>query len=148
MKRATALPTYRDLSDFQAPEGVTTVDIDPTSMQLATPSCPVMRREVFITGTEPTEFCELHGGRMMTQTPPASWLSRLFGGGAAKTEDSAPADASSTAPKPAGSAPAAKEAPSKPVAKAAPSSAPPAPPTTESKKPGVLDRIFGIFGGK
>ena len=138
MKRATALPAYHDLSDFAPPAGVTTVDIDPTTMQLATPSCPVTRKEVFITGTEPTEFCELHGGRMMTQTPPPSWLSRLFGGGT-KPEDAGAAADASTGTKPTGSAPGAN-------------AAPPSPPTasseTDNKKPGVIGRFFGIFGGK
>jgi penicillin-binding protein 1B len=148
MKRATALPQYHDLSDFEPPAGVTTVDIDPTSMQLATPSCPVTRKEVFITGTEPTEFCELHGGRMMTQTPPPSWLSRLFGAGTTKPDDAAPATDSAAAAKPSGVAPSAKTAPATPVARSTPPPSPPAPAATEDKKPGVLDRIFGIFGGK
>ena len=106
-------------------------------MQLATPACPVTRKEVFITGTEPTEFCELHGGRMMTQTPPASWLSRLFGAGT-KPEDAGAAADASTGTKPAGSVPAANAAPSPPAAS----------PETDNKKPGVIGRFFGIFGGK
>ncbi len=107
-------------------------------MQLATPACPVTRKEVFITGTEPTEFCELHGGRMMTQTPPPSWLSRLFGAGP-KPEDAGAAADASTGAKPAGSAPAANAAaPSPPTASS----------ETDNKKPGVIDRFFGIFGGK
>src|SRR5258707_5751172 len=56
------------------------VTIDPESMQLATPECPNTREEVYIHGTEPTEFCTLHGGHMASDAPPASWLSRIFGG--------------------------------------------------------------------
>src|ERR1700757_569256 len=45
MKRATALPAYRELNDFIAPNGVSVVDIDPTSLELATPACPTTRKE-------------------------------------------------------------------------------------------------------
>src|SRR6185437_15852356 len=37
MKRASLLPAYSDLQDFPAPDGMTEVDIDPVSQQLATP---------------------------------------------------------------------------------------------------------------
>jgi penicillin-binding protein 1B len=133
MKRATALPAYRELNEFLAPAGVDVVDIDPTTGQLATPACPNTRKEVFLTGTEP-EFCELHGGRMLTQTPPASWLSRIFGGGKDKSDEAPP-----------------------PSIAAGPFSSPPPVPGTASapaaadedeKKPGLLHKIFGIFGGK
>lgn len=132
MKRATALPAYKELTDFVAPAGVSVVDIDPTSLELATPACPSTRKEVFIAGTEP-EFCELHGGRMLSQTPPASWLSRIFGGDKTKSDDAPP-----------------------PSVAAGPFSEPPAPGTPpapaaadeDEKKPGILHKIFGIFGGK
>src|ERR1700686_4363803 len=80
MKRAIALPAYRNVRPFEMPEGVTRVTIDPETMQLATPMCPITREEVYIHGTEPTEFCTLHGGHMASDAPPASWLSRIFGG--------------------------------------------------------------------
>ena len=71
MKRAITLPAYRDVKPFDMPEGVTKVTIDPESMALATPECPVTREEVFIHGTEPAEFCPLHGGtRTAGETPP------------------------------------------------------------------------------
>jgi len=81
MKRATALPAYSNLEEFPVPEGIAILDIDSETLQLATPSCPMTRREVFIQGSAPTEFCERHGGNMLTETPPISWLSRIFGGG-------------------------------------------------------------------
>ncbi len=130
MKRAVALPAYSDVKPFAMPEGVTKVTIDPESLALATPECPTTREEVYIHGTEPTEFCPLHGGQhMASDTPPGSWLSHIFGGG----DKSKDADATSN--------PAAH-----------PSSSPPASadnqqPEQENKK-GVLRRIFGIFGGK
>jgi penicillin-binding protein 1A len=44
--------------DFAVPEGVTVVDIDPASGLLAPMGMP-SRREVFVTGTEPTRYAEL-----------------------------------------------------------------------------------------
>ncbi len=137
MKRAVALPAYRDARAFAPPEGVVTVTIDPETLQLATPSCPVTREEVFIRGTEPTEFCERHGGRMMTQIPPASWLSRLFGG----KKPAAPGEA--TAAGGGGQPAAATNGPEGSAAQ--PDQGPSA--KEEEKKKGLLNRIFGIFGG-
>ena len=132
MKRALTLPAYRDVRPFEMPEGVTKVTIDPESLALATPECPVTREEVYIHGTEPTEFCPLHGGRVASDSPPGSWLSHVFGGDKAKEGDSGPA-----APGSVGSGP---------------SSTPPASadnqPAEDENKKGILRRIFGIFGGK
>ncbi len=54
-----ALPA--DSPDFRMPPGVVSKEIDPQSGQLATERCPATAREVFIEGTEPTVYCELHG---------------------------------------------------------------------------------------
>ena len=45
---------------FDPPDGVNFVDIDADTGKRATPSCPKVISEAFITGTEPTELCELH----------------------------------------------------------------------------------------
>lgn len=45
---------------FTAPEGVRLLDIDPTNGRLANGSCPLVRREAFLVGTEPKP-CEEHG---------------------------------------------------------------------------------------
>jgi penicillin-binding protein 1B len=45
---------------FKVPEGVSFVDIDPDTGQLAGPACPRTFREAFLVGTEPTETCEAH----------------------------------------------------------------------------------------
>ena len=79
MKRAVALPEYRKVEQFDPPPGVTEVTVDPQSEQLATPTCPTTKQEVFLAGTEPTQYCFLHGGRATSQAPPVSWLSHLFG---------------------------------------------------------------------
>jgi len=57
MSRALA---GRNSVSFEAPEGVRFVEIDAETGKLATPSCPKVRTESFLPGTEPTEMCELH----------------------------------------------------------------------------------------
>ncbi|MBA2566097.1 MAG: PBP1A family penicillin-binding protein [Gemmatimonadetes bacterium] len=47
--------------EFNAPEDILLVGIDPASGYLSTPDCPVVRYEPFVIGTEPTEVCPLHG---------------------------------------------------------------------------------------
>lgn len=51
-----------DAPDFEAPTGIISRTIDPRTGQLATSQCPERVTEVFIEGTEPTVFCEVHGG--------------------------------------------------------------------------------------
>ncbi|MCX5724678.1 MAG: PBP1A family penicillin-binding protein, partial [Nitrospirae bacterium] len=66
-----ALPIWMELagrvipptvSAFAVPPGVVTRIIDPKTGQLATFRCPEQLSEVFIEGTEPTIYCEVHGG--------------------------------------------------------------------------------------
>lgn len=47
--------------DFAQPPAVVTREIDPQSAQLATSKCPQRVAEVFIEGTEPSVYCEVHG---------------------------------------------------------------------------------------
>lgn len=65
-----ALPIWMDLtsriippgvSAFVAPPGVVVRTIDPKTGQLATSQCPEQVSEVFIEGTEPGVYCEVHG---------------------------------------------------------------------------------------
>jgi penicillin-binding protein 1B len=77
MKRAIALPAYQDVHDFRVPDGIAMVSIDPETLQLATTSCPVVREEVFIAGTQPTQYCEKHGGRPPGNSPGTSLLGKL-----------------------------------------------------------------------
>jgi penicillin-binding protein 1B len=66
-----ALPIWMELARrvippnvpaFVMPPGVVTRDIDPKTGQLATFQCPEQVSEVFIEGTEPSIYCEVHGG--------------------------------------------------------------------------------------
>jgi penicillin-binding protein 1B len=45
---------------FKAPDDITTVEIDRDTGELATPGCPRVFNETFITGTEPVTYCHLH----------------------------------------------------------------------------------------
>jgi len=51
------------------PPGITMVTIDPTTGGLATPSCPKVANLPFLSGTEPTQICPLHGGLLASTTP-------------------------------------------------------------------------------
>jgi penicillin-binding protein 1B len=139
MIRATALPAYRDVNDFAMPEGVQSVLIDPESLELATPNCPATREEVYVAGSAPTQFCELHGGSNAVSAA-GSWLSHNFGGDQAKQPQT--------------------DAQGKPVTAYDPNRPPNAtgqgtlPPSLDpsaqggEKKKNPLQKIFGIFGGK
>jgi penicillin-binding protein 1B len=54
------------------PPGITMVTIDPTTGGLATPSCPRVATLPFLSGTEPTRTCRLHGGIFAASTPPSA----------------------------------------------------------------------------
>ncbi len=73
MKRAHQYREYRGVRGFAAPDGVVSVEIDPATGQLASPSCPGVRTEVFIAGTQPVEVCRLHGGDRGGGTLVAGW---------------------------------------------------------------------------
>ena len=76
MKRAVRFPAYSNVQQFERPEGVISVLIDPDTLQLACDQCPVAREEVFIAGTEPAEVCRLHGSER--GFAPFSWVRRIF----------------------------------------------------------------------
>lgn len=61
MARAHKHREYQNVHALPAPDGVTTVEVDAETGQLATAACPKVRTEVFIAGTEPVEACRLHG---------------------------------------------------------------------------------------
>jgi penicillin-binding protein 1B len=71
-----ALPIWSELAvrlmprgaqDFEMPSGVVQRRIDPRTGQLATSQCPEKTSEFFIAGTEPTIYCEVHGGGFWEQ---------------------------------------------------------------------------------
>jgi penicillin-binding protein 1B len=62
MKRAHRLRAYRNAGDFEVPDGVVSVPIDTETGELATNACPKVATEYYLVGTQPTQFCHLHGG--------------------------------------------------------------------------------------
>lgn len=71
MKRAHTYREYATARGFEAPDGIVSVEVDPSSGLLATPSCPLTRSEVFVSGTQPQELCRLH--RSGSTPHVASW---------------------------------------------------------------------------
>jgi penicillin-binding protein 1B len=135
MIRATSLPAYQDVKDFDMPEGVQSVLIDSDTLELATPNCPNTRQEIFIAGSEPSQFCDVHGSHNPFSAA-GSWLSHVFGG-----EEPKP-------PGPPQAAPGTQAAPQ--TGAAASPNAQPAAATVpvDDKKKSPLQKFFGIFGGK
>ncbi len=121
MKRAVKLPQYQNTQPFTPPPGVIAESIDPQTGQLATPSCPQTVTEYFVSGSEPTQMCELHGGHMAQ----GNWLSHLF-----EKNGNPPSPASGQA-----------SAATNPTV--TPGDTPAAQP---EKKKGLLGKVFGIFG--
>ncbi|HLJ41851.1 MAG TPA: PBP1A family penicillin-binding protein [Candidatus Acidoferrales bacterium] len=136
MKRAEALPAYRNMLDFPEPAGLVSASVDPESGYLATPNCPTTKTEVFIAGTEPTEFCPIHSGTKLSDIPPVAWLSHLFG------KPSTPQAPVAGQPATVGGNPNPNAVP---PGTQPPQNPPAASPEPEKKK-GLFDKIFGIFG--
>jgi penicillin-binding protein 1B len=78
MKNAVTLPGFVNTQEFERPEGIVSVALDPDTFELAVPECPITQEEVFIAGTEPTEPCSLHGLNPIERLSPLPWLRRLF----------------------------------------------------------------------
>jgi penicillin-binding protein 1B len=79
MKRAVAMPAYKDAQPFAPPEGVVSVTLDKVTNRLATASCPDDYSAAFIAGTEPKDSCEsgniltkIFGALMPKPAPPVS----------------------------------------------------------------------------
>jgi len=145
MTKATALPGYRNVKDFDPPEGVQTTVIDPESLELATPNCPTTKDEVFVAGSAPTQFCELHGGGKGIVSSTGSFLSHIFGGG-----DKKPDGTQGAQPGPAGAG--TKYDPNRPPNATGQGTEPASEDAKDAKdgdkKKNPLKKIFGIFGGK
>jgi penicillin-binding protein 1B len=136
MLRATTLAAYRDVKDFTMPDGVQSVLIDPESLELATPNCPTTREEVYVAGSAPTQFCELHGGSAAASSS-GSWLSHVFGGDQPKPPQT---DAEGK--------PVTNYDPNRPPDATGQGAAPDPSAQPGEKKKNPLQKIFGIFGGK
>jgi penicillin-binding protein 1B len=143
MKRAIQLPDYSNPQPFQPPTGMVQAVVDPETGQLATPLCPKTVDEYFIAGSQPTEYCQEHGGIQAAESGGGSWLSRLFGRGG-NAQPQPPSNGNGHA--------AASVVPAQPTKSEPGTSAEAQQPVTQpqpqgEKKKGLFDKIFGIFGG-
>jgi membrane carboxypeptidase/penicillin-binding protein len=62
-------------AEWSPPSNVSQIAIDSETGLLATPSCPPgqVRTEYFLPGTEPHEYCPLHGGNGVQKTLEKVW---------------------------------------------------------------------------
>jgi penicillin-binding protein 1B len=137
MKKAHQYREYRNVHEFRAPDGIVTVEIDPGTGQLATPACPKTQAEVFLSGTQPVESCQLHGGEGGMRV--ASWETA--------PPPTAAEGETATPPPVVGSHPR-RSAPHASAENGQPPQPPPpaAPPAKkDEKKKGFFHRIWGVF---
>jgi penicillin-binding protein 1B len=130
MKRAHTYREYKNVAEFEAPDGIVTAEIDAQTGQLATGACPQRRSEVFIAGTQPTDYCRLHGSGSRTLI--ASW-------------DTAETAEAGTAGGDKGASGAAQARRARPNDAQKPAQKPPAAPAAPQQKKGFWDRIRAIF---
>jgi penicillin-binding protein 1B len=142
MKRALQFREYRDTQPFESPGGVVSIVIDPESGMPATSSCPKVRREVYIAGTEPVGTCPLHRGRNVTNVSGWETASASPAPALAAPAGARPlvAGADDAAPPSAPHRPTRKEA-----RKAAQAQPPPPEPPKKEEKPGIWRRLMGVF---
>jgi penicillin-binding protein 1B len=125
MKRAHAYRTYRRAKPFEPPDGVVTVDVDPSSGKLYAGGCGAPpKHEVFIAGTQPLETCS---GVAVTHV--ASWDQPTQSEVA--QQDNEEASTRRVARR--------TEIPIQPQAST------PSKPADPPKRKGLLDRIIGVF---
>ena len=143
MKRAVQLTQYRNTHQFAPPAGVLDSMIDPNIGKLATPSCTQTQEEYFVAGTEPTQYCQLHGGGV-SQSAPVSWLAHLFGKGPTPP----PSAQSNAAPSSAAPNSNQTNAENQPQAGSqSPENAGSQQQDKQEKKKGIFGKNIGIFGG-
>lgn len=137
MKRAHLHREYRNVSDFAAPAGVVSVQIDPDTGGLATANCPRTQTEFFIEGTQPVDVCPLHGAGAIhvagwdTSTP--SMANPAISNNAVANPAMAQRTGAGSAPHPAQ------------VVIATPPPGLPPPPDAEKKKKGFFGKLKDIF---
>ncbi|MGE6257830.1 transglycosylase domain-containing protein [Heyndrickxia sporothermodurans] len=74
----------KPIKTFKEPKGVIAVPIDPESGKIATDDCPVSRLTYFVSGTEPTEYCDEHtyephsNSHSEKDEKHKSWFKKLF----------------------------------------------------------------------
>ena len=111
---------------LRVPTGIVAAEICPVSGRLATTSCEEHRRQYFVDGTQPLDYCSVHSPGL---------FKRIFGLVAVRPVEPAPIEVVPAVP---------SADPVKPVKEDAKGKEPEAPP----KKRGFWSRIFGRSSGK
>lgn len=93
MKRAVALPQYSDTKNFEAPAGITEVQLDKGTNLLADATCPDDYTAAFLDGTQPTDTCDHANGDQR------NLFQKIFGIGQ-KPVSPAPVQTAQPAPQP------------------------------------------------
>jgi penicillin-binding protein 1B len=125
MKRAHKYRAYRRAKPFDPPDGVVTVDVDPSTGKLFAGGCGAPpKHEVFIAGTQPLETCS---GVAVTHV--ASWDQPT-----ASEVAQAEAEGETT-----------RRVARRTEIPIQPEASTPAKPAEQPKRKGLLDRIFGVF---
>jgi penicillin-binding protein 1B len=122
MKKAVALPQYKNTKPFAQPSGVVDVRLDKATNRLATATCPESYVAAFVAGTEPHETCD------QVASDGRNFFEKLFGVGS---------------PKPLPPPPVSNTTQRQPLPATAIPTAPPAEP--QKKKKGFFGKIFGVF---
>jgi penicillin-binding protein 1B len=130
MKNAHKHREYHNVHGFAAPEGIVATEIDAETGLLATTSCPKIRTQMFIAGSQPVDVCTLHGGG---RTIVAGWEPTQPPAKIEAVDNRRPGIAQSPAP-------AARDARSIPVT---PGAAPK--PAAATEKKGFFGRLKDIF---
>jgi penicillin-binding protein 1B len=130
MKRAHKRREYRNVSEFEPPDGIVMVKVDPATGFLAAPNCPGAQVQAFIAGSQPLEICRVHGGGLAGATQVTGWETPAERPVevAGETEPAAPGAVARKARQPAAATP-----------KAAPQTPPPA------EKKGLFRRLLDMF---
>jgi penicillin-binding protein 1B len=141
MKRAHQHRAYRNVSQFEVPDGVVNAQIDSATGQLATNACPLqaVKTEYYLLGTQPLQFCPAHmggseiaGWQTLPSAPPM--------GGPVPMTPVVPVVASFPSGNPAGSPTTASSSASNPAPQTDTE-----PEKDKKEKKGFLDKLKGIF---
>jgi penicillin-binding protein 1B len=132
MKRAHRHREYRNVNEFEPPDGIVMVEVDPATGALAAPACPGAQLQAFLAGTQPIEVCRLHGGSLAGTTRVTGW----------ETPSKQPATAAAQAQEPAGGA-SARHARSSPAPAAG--AAQPAQSPRPAEKKSLFRRLLDVF---
>jgi penicillin-binding protein 1B len=132
MKRAHLHREYRNVSEFDPPEGIVMVEVDPLTGMLAGSGCPKTQLQAFIAGTEPVEVCRIHGGTLAS-TRISGW----------ETPAETPAESGTVA----AAGPKTQPVPRAPARKKAvqAAAAPPSPTPAPAPRKSFLRRILDVF---